>query len=230
MHAAVQAIEKWVEDPDADLADLRGDRPRSGSRIDRRGCPRRALDGVDPALAAAVLEIEEHIADRGLGPARPAVRPRRRPPSWSRRSRRSPPPWGSTRPRRDGSLTPVEQDRIAPGQPTRGALLESIAWPPGVAGCAAVVERLVLPPDAESTRSSTTRRAPRRTPASTPTARTCASSPAPPAPGRRTVPCGCAPPTRTSRCSTAPSWCPACWPCCAHDPRRPRRTDAPTNR
>jgi hypothetical protein len=28
--------------------------------------------------------------------------------------------------------------------------LESIAWPPGVAGCAAVVERLVLPPDADA--------------------------------------------------------------------------------
>ena len=45
----------------------------------------------------------------------------------------------------DGSLTPVEQDQLRPDQPLEG-VLEQITWPEGVSGCAAVVERLVLPP------------------------------------------------------------------------------------
>ncbi len=48
-----------------------------------------------------------------------------------------------------GSLTPIEQDQLAPDQPLEVAL-ESIVWPPEVTGCAAVVERLVLPPDADA--------------------------------------------------------------------------------
>ena len=47
-----------------------------------------------------------------------------------------------------GSLTPVEQDQLRPDQPLE-QVLETISWPDGVAGCAAVVERLVLPPDAD---------------------------------------------------------------------------------
>ncbi len=43
-------------------------------------------------------------------------------------------------------LTPVEQE-TAPGELEE--LLAGIVWPPEVSGCAAVVERLVLPPDAE---------------------------------------------------------------------------------
>ena len=49
---------------------------------------------------------------------------------------------------RRGSLTPVEQDQLRPDQPLE-QVLETIMWPDGVAGCAAVVERLVLPPDAD---------------------------------------------------------------------------------
>ena len=78
------------------------------------------IDGVDPALASAVLEIEQHIATSGWDqPARlyalacliltratttspPACTPSFRPPSSSRRSPRSPTPWGSTRPRPPG--------------------------------------------------------------------------------------------------------------------------------
>jgi hypothetical protein len=45
-------------------------------------------------------------------------------------------------------LTPVEQDPIAAGQ-SLDETLQQIVWPGEVAGCAAVVERLVLPPDAE---------------------------------------------------------------------------------
>jgi hypothetical protein len=49
----------------------------------------------------------------------------------------------------EGELTPIEQDELP-----RGAKLDdflgTIAWPDAVAGCALVVERLILPPSAES--------------------------------------------------------------------------------
>src|SRR6476661_6903714 len=104
------------------------------------------FDDVDPALAAAVLEIESHIAAGGWDqPARlyalvdtaslvahePALAAA----------------MGLDAASAEGSLTPVEQE-LAPEVPLETAL-ESISWPAGVAGCAAVVERLVLPPDAD---------------------------------------------------------------------------------
>lgn len=46
------------------------------------------------------------------------------------------------------SLTPVEQEPLAADQPLE-QVLEQIVWPPEVTGCAAVVERLVLPPAAD---------------------------------------------------------------------------------
>lgn len=45
-----------------------------------------------------------------------------------------------------GGLTPVEQDSVD-GELEQ--LLAEILWPPEVSGCAVVVERLVLPPEAE---------------------------------------------------------------------------------
>ncbi|HEX7740370.1 MAG TPA: PPA1309 family protein [Marmoricola sp.] len=45
------------------------------------------------------------------------------------------------------SLTPVQQDEVDAEH--LEAFLQQIAWPPEVAGVAAVVERLVLPPEAE---------------------------------------------------------------------------------
>ena len=48
-----------------------------------------------------------------------------------------------------GALTPIEQDPLPPGQHLE-EVLEAISWPPEVAGCAAVVERLVLPPGADA--------------------------------------------------------------------------------
>ena len=105
------------------------------------------FEDVDPALAAAVLEIESHHADAGWDqPARlyalvdtaalvvhePALAAA----------------MGLDRAAAAGSLTPVEQDQLAPDQLLE-TVLESISWPPGVAGCAAVVERLVLPPGAD---------------------------------------------------------------------------------
>lgn len=68
---------------------------------------------------ARLLEAEPHLAD-GLGPADLAP----------------------------GALTAIEQDDL-PAAPGIEDLLARIAWPPTVAGCALVVERVVLPPDAE---------------------------------------------------------------------------------
>lgn len=46
-------------------------------------------------------------------------------------------------------LTPVEQDEIPSGTPLDD-FLGTIAWPDAVAGCALTVERLMLPPSAET--------------------------------------------------------------------------------
>jgi len=101
----------------------------------------------DPALAAAVLEIENHIAEGGWDqPARlyalveTAQLVEHEPALASA--------MGLDSSAAQGSLTPVEQDQLSPERLLE-QVLESIVWPPGVAGCAAVVERLVLPPDAD---------------------------------------------------------------------------------
>lgn len=98
----------------------------------------------DPALATAVLEIEAHVAADG----------------WDQPARlyalvdtaelvAQEPALGAAMaidgPGDDGSFTPIEQDGLPPGQALEEAL-HSIAWPDSVAGCAAVIERLVLPP------------------------------------------------------------------------------------
>lgn len=103
---------------------------------------------IDPALAAAVLEIEEYVAETGWDqPARlyalvdTAALITREPALASM--------MGLDDPAAQGSLTPVEQDELGPGQRLEDALTR-IAWPSEVAGCAAVVERLVLPPGADA--------------------------------------------------------------------------------
>jgi hypothetical protein len=45
-------------------------------------------------------------------------------------------------------LTPIEQEPLPPGSSLE-EVLTTIVWPDEVAGCAAVAERLVLPPDAD---------------------------------------------------------------------------------
>jgi hypothetical protein len=45
-------------------------------------------------------------------------------------------------------LTPVEQEPLPPGTSLEQVLAE-IVWPPDVAGCAAIAERVVLPPEAD---------------------------------------------------------------------------------
>lgn len=104
-------------------------------------------DPVDPALASAVLEIEAHVAGEG----------------WDRPARlyalvetadvvaREPDlaaQLGLDDTSAEGSFTPIEQD-YDPAVPLEETL-RSIMWPPSVTGCAAVVERLVLPPGADS--------------------------------------------------------------------------------
>ena len=104
--------------------------------------------GADPALAAAVLEIEAHVADGG----------------WDRPARlyalvdtaqlvAQEPELAALMGLDDasaaGSLTPIEQEEFAPGVRLEDELA-SISWPDGVTGCAAVVERLVLPPGADA--------------------------------------------------------------------------------
>jgi hypothetical protein len=102
---------------------------------------------TDPALAAAVLEIEHHIAEGGWDqPARlyalvDTARLVASEPALAAA-------MGLDSAASEGSLTPVEQDQVAPDQLLE-QLLEQIVWPAGVAGCAAVVERLVLPPGAD---------------------------------------------------------------------------------
>jgi hypothetical protein len=105
------------------------------------------VDGVDPALAAAVLEIETHIASGGWDqPARlyalvPTAQLVEREPALAHA-------MGLDEADQDGSFTPVEQESVGDADLER--TLATITWPPGVAGCAAVVERLVLPPTAET--------------------------------------------------------------------------------
>jgi hypothetical protein len=99
---------------------------------------------VDPALAAAVLEIETHISEAGWDqPARlyalvETARLVEHEPALAAA-------MGLDSASAQGSLTPVEQDHLAPDSPLE-QVLESVTWPPSVSGCAAVVERLVLPP------------------------------------------------------------------------------------
>lgn len=102
---------------------------------------------VDPALASAVLEIESHLASAGWDqPARlyalvETARLVSHEPDLAAA-------MGLDAASQEGSLTAVEQDQLEPGRALE-SVLESIVWPPGVLGCAAVVERLVLPPDAD---------------------------------------------------------------------------------
>lgn len=102
---------------------------------------------ADPALAAAVLEIEAHIASGGWDqPARLyALVDTARIVAQEPRLAAA---MGLDDAAQEGSFTPVEQDPLPPEQPLEQAL-ETIAWPGDVAGCAAVVERLVLPPDVD---------------------------------------------------------------------------------
>lgn len=97
-------------------------------------------------LAAVVRELEAHAADEG----------------WDRPERlfalvdtaellTREPQLAEALGAGDGEatgLTPVEQEPLPPGTSLEQVLAE-IVWPPDVAGCAAIAERVVLPPAAD---------------------------------------------------------------------------------
>jgi hypothetical protein len=102
---------------------------------------------VDVALRTAVREIEAHASEAGWDqPARlyalvPTSDLLAREPALAAA-------MGLDEVAAAGSLTPVEQDDVPADQPLE-AVLGRIMWPAEVFGCAAVVERLVLPPTAD---------------------------------------------------------------------------------
>ena len=102
---------------------------------------------VDAVLASAVREIEVHAAEAGWDqPSRlyalvPTSDLLAREPALAAA-------MGLDEASAAGSLTPVEQDHT-PVDRSLEEVLEQIMWPAEVFGCAAVVERLVLPPDAD---------------------------------------------------------------------------------
>lgn len=102
---------------------------------------------VDVVLQAAVREIETHAAEAGWDqPSRlyalvPTSDLLAREPALAAA-------MGLEEATASGSLTPVEQDDVPVDQALE-SVLERIMWPAEVFGCAAVVERLVLPPDAD---------------------------------------------------------------------------------
>lgn len=104
-------------------------------------------DDVDVVLKTAVREIEAHAAEAGWDqPARlyalvPTSDLLAREPQLAAA-------MGIDEASAAGSLTPVEQDQM-PADRTLEQTLEQIMWPAEVFGCAAVVERLVLPPGSD---------------------------------------------------------------------------------
>ncbi len=102
---------------------------------------------VNSVLQAAIREIEVHAAEAGWDqPARlyalvPTSGLLAREPQLAAA-------MGLDESSAAGSLTPVEQDQM-PAERTLEQTLEHIMWPEEVFGCAAVVERLVLPPGAD---------------------------------------------------------------------------------
>ncbi len=101
---------------------------------------------ADPVLAAAVREIEAHASEAGWDqPARlyalvPTSDLLAREPALAAAM--------GLDAASAGSLTPVEQDDVPVDTPLESTLA-SIMWPAEVLGCAAVVERLVLPPSVD---------------------------------------------------------------------------------
>lgn len=102
---------------------------------------------VDPVLQTAVREIEAHAAEAGWDqPSRlyalvPTADLLAREPVLAAA-------MGLDESSAAGSLTPVEQDQM-PAEQTLEQTLGQIMWPAEVFGCAAVVERFVLPPGAD---------------------------------------------------------------------------------
>ncbi len=103
--------------------------------------------GADVILGRAVREVETHAAEIGWDqPARLyALVPTA---DLLAREPRLAAAMGLDDVSAAGSLTSVEQDQM-PADRTLEQVLEQIMWPPDVFGCAAVVERFVLPPGSD---------------------------------------------------------------------------------
>lgn len=103
---------------------------------------------VDTVLATAVREIEHHASDAGWDqPDRlyalvPTADLLLREPALAAA-------MGLDEVAAAGSLTPIEQEEMPQGSSLEQGL-ETIMWPAEVFGCAAVVERLILPPSADA--------------------------------------------------------------------------------
>jgi hypothetical protein len=96
----------------------------------------------DAGLTAAVKEIEQHAAAAGWDqPARLFALV-----ETARLVEREPQLAATVG---DGALTPVEQEGLSAGRPLEDQL-PGIIWPETVHGCAALVERYVLPPGVEA--------------------------------------------------------------------------------
>jgi hypothetical protein len=105
-------------------------------------------DRHDSPLAAAVREVEAHAHAAGWDqpPQLFALVPTddllAREPALGQRLGIDP---GSAA----GTITPVQQEQLSADRPLE-QVLEEIMWPPEVVGCAAVLERVTLPPEAEA--------------------------------------------------------------------------------
>lgn len=97
----------------------------------------------DTALRRVALEIEAHVGSGGWdqAPRLFALVP------TAELIQREPGLAGTLSGAADG-LTPVEQDGLPADRSLEDALTQ-IAWPDTVLGCAAVLERIMLPPEAE---------------------------------------------------------------------------------
>jgi hypothetical protein len=101
-----------------------------------------AAPAEDDGLETAVREIERHAAEAGWDqPARLFALV-----ETARLAEREPQLAGSLG---DTRLTPIEQEGLTSGR-TFEDQLAAISWPDTVHGCAALVERVVLPPDVEA--------------------------------------------------------------------------------
>lgn len=97
---------------------------------------------VDEGLSTTVLEIERHAAEGGWDqPARLFALV-----ETARLVEREPHLADSLG---TAVLTPIEQEGLTAGRALEDQL-SAISWPESVHGCAAMVERVVLPPEAEA--------------------------------------------------------------------------------
>src|SRR5262249_16443660 len=119
-----------------------GEGPRREAAQLRRKLMNLDISDTDPALAAAVLELETHSSEQGWD--RPATLSA----LVDTKALAAQEPalaalMGLDDASAAGSFTPVEQEQLT--RPLE-EVLPTISWPGEVVGCAAVVERLVLPP------------------------------------------------------------------------------------